>query len=292
MLNLIASVLKESRWKFSSARHNNLDAALRSSYHTTAAHVVDGDLPINFLFNFKGKSLPLVVFFHGAVDQSKTQIPHYVGASLAARLNFNSVHIADPSLNRSTELRSCWYLGTDSTDFQVSLANLISHIASSTMAPRTVLFGSSAGGFPCLALVSKLKNCTSVVNSPCTSLLEHPNKTLIESFESHCLQRREIAEFLQTRFLCANHNFEILDGNFLVYLMNIGDQHNIKSFATSFFSQFNIPFPDQTGDYFFPKGELIVRDWGRGHRYPPVDFLIEKIRAEGTRQFGITEEVL
>ena len=277
MLNLLASKIVPTKWKYKTIGHESFSDCMGEPFDQTGIRVIGQNLPLQFLYLHKKRGLPLLVWFHGAVDQEKTEIPHFVGVSLGARLNVNSLHIADPSMRVSPTLRSCWYVGTAGLDFQTQMVQLLSAIAKRTEAPRIVVFGSSGGGFPCLALAARLPNTVAIVNSPCTSLMEHPNPALVRNYEAHCLQGQAVESLRPERFICAKHDYRVLEGNTLTYLINQGDKHSIKHFAAPFVRQFGMDFPESVGDYGLPGGVMKVRDWGAGHKYPPVDFLMAEL---------------
>jgi hypothetical protein len=277
MLNVSGVRTALSRWKFKNFSLDSVERFANDYASRTGIYSIGAELPIHLIYSFKAKELPLLVWFHGAVDQSKTQLPHFVGTSLAAKLNCNSLHVADPTFHVSESLRACWYIGNEELNFQQVLAQLVHGLSVATQAPRTVLFGSSGGGYPCLAMSTLLENVVAVVNSPSTTLLNHPNAGLVANFSQHCFPQRELTDFTDTRVLCMMNGFKTKPTSRVVYIMNSGDTNNIRNFAGPFFAQFGLSFPNEPGDYPFPYGTLIVRDWGAGHKYPPVGFLIETL---------------
>jgi hypothetical protein len=267
-----------SRWKHPKFFLRSLEEFFETNARSSGIYEIHGTLPFHFLYVFKKPSLPLLVFFHGAVDQSKTKLPHFVGTSIAAKLNCNSLHVSDPTLYASQSLRSGWCLGTQDFNFPKILKRLITGLIEQSRATRTVVYGSSGGGFPCLMLATELDNVVAIVNSPCTSILSHPNPALVESFKSVCFPTMDLDEIAKVRRLCFIGDYTVRTGNHLLYLINVGDTYSIKSFTSPFLAQFRMTFPEGTGDYSIPGGTLAVRDWGRGHKHPDPIILIDALR--------------
>lgn len=128
-------------------------------------HPLDGDefsltigdsavsVPVKVLsFPKDTKGLNVVLFFHGAVDQEKREIPVFYGDQTAKRHPANTfvLSISDPSLRLDKRIFSAFYAG----DFEVPTRQIIASLSSClrTVFPnnRFIFVGASTGAHPAL----------------------------------------------------------------------------------------------------------------------------------------------
>ena len=265
--------------KFDKNVYNDIvDYLEENTYKTGINTIWFNGVPLDFIFQFNAIKKPLFVFFHGAVDQSKTIIPHFVGLSYKRLIEANLLHIADSSLIHERSLRTGWYLGCSRIQLLEVIKNIVQHLSKFFETERIIFFGSSGGGFPSLCLSQMIPGSLSIVNSPATTVKKHPHRaTRVSQYlkvafsaqndeeEDHILNTL-LKSDLQEGF---NHNV----GN-VIYLLNKNDHGNIKFHSLPFFKQFSEKIcltensVQRIGSIF-----LVTGDWGRGHRYPPPRIL-------------------
>ncbi len=283
--------------KFQKHEYMSLSAYLRSKKRKTELSTIWlDDIPLDIIFQYDAPGKPLLVFFHGAVDQEKTIIPHYVGLSYKRSIAANLLHIADPSLIYERKIRSGWYLGSKDIQLQEVLIELINNISENTQAGRVVLFGSSGGGYPSLSLVGHIENSIAVVNSPATSVLNNPRRSTFVRYylegafgaltaeDEEYILKEKIRSDLQEGFN--------VDAGSVVYMLNINDKHSIKHHAKPFFDQFsqNIDFKKKQVRR-IENIYLIMDDWGEGHRYPPASLLLKVLRMATNTELDFKSEL-
>lgn len=119
-------------------------------------------------------SRPLAVHFYGAQRiPRKTTGPTFSGMRLSSELNASFVIFHDPTLSLSTEIGLGWYEGFEGFAASPLIQQVILHLARSYSAPRTVLWGGSAGGYAALRNVGNLPNAAALVWNPQTSILRY-----------------------------------------------------------------------------------------------------------------------
>lgn len=265
--------------KFAQRNYNSFDEYLaKTNYDTELSTVWFNGTPLDFLFQFNSFSKPLLVFFHGAVDQEKTVVPHFVGTSYKNILPANLLHIADSSLVYDKSIRAGWYLGCRNIPLQQVIKEIVLSIAKYIGSSKIIFFGSSGGGFPALYLSQVVPGSLAIVNSPATSILHHPHRSsrvsqyLKFSFgtESFRDEERVLREVVISDL---REGFEVNKGSVL-YLLNINDSGNITSHSEPFMRQFSSKMvlterkTQRIGNMC-----VLTDDWGAGHRYPPAPLL-------------------
>jgi hypothetical protein len=261
--------------RYPNSKYSSLESFLE--IFSTESQLISIDFSgklLDLLYIFKGKEKPLLVFFGGALDQSKTLIPHFTGTSYASMLDCNVLSIADSSLYYDEKLRSCFYLGCKSINLQLVLPEIIDHIRKKILAPKVVLYGSSGGGFAVLAMSQLIHNVHCIVNCPATSVSLHPNKKMVEDyfrFVWGAITEKHIEEVSnKIRYLDFRKYFNTKFNNIYIFI-NKGDHGNIEKHFIPF-ADFD---PRKTTDNIFVKDRVlfIMDDWGSKHMHPPARLL-------------------
>src|SRR5699024_3360059 len=137
---------------------------IRVGYHNGSAVFLD-------LFVRLRPSRPLAVHFYGAQRiPRKTTEPTFSGLRISSELNASFVIFHDPTLSLTTEIGLGWYEGFEGFAAAPLIQRVIGHLAQSYEAPRTVLWGGSAGGYAALRNVGSLPNAAALVWNPQTSI--------------------------------------------------------------------------------------------------------------------------
>lgn len=254
------------------------DYLIKNIYKTEVSTIWFDEIPLDIIFQYDSLTKPLFVFFHGAVDQAKTVTPHFVGLSYRGVISANLLHIADSSLIYDEKIRAGWYLGCKTIPLQKVMLEVVSRLANYLETTKVIFFGSSGGGFPSLYLSQMISSSIAIVNSPATSILNHPHRstrvsqylkaafgTMSSEDEEHVLKEQTKSDF---------HNGFDLNAGKVLYLLNINDKGNIQFHTSPFFKQFATEVClskkqiQHIGNIY-----LVTNDWGPGHRYPPARFL-------------------
>lgn len=228
----------------------------------------------------KKRSKKLYVFFHGAVNQDKTVLPHFVGVGFRKYLDGSTLHFADETLLASKTIRSGFYMGIQS-DLAEEIKGVITDIYNRGGYSQVIVFGSSAGGFIALKLAELLQGCSVVVNSPATSVANHSNKKIRDEFFSSVVRLSGLDEcsYFEARRSCLFENFCPLGS--VRIIVSVGDELNNRRHLVPFLKQFGRSEGDIVlcSDLRINENlTLTVRDFGQGHKYPPVPFLIDVLR--------------
>jgi hypothetical protein len=115
------------------------------------------------------KGTPLVVCFHGALDQAKRKVPAFEGRFLlmnGVAGEATIISIADPSMMRQRELRASWFAGDEETDTPAAIGALVSELVRSLEPVRLVFVGGSTGAHPALVQSFKVPGSVAVVENP------------------------------------------------------------------------------------------------------------------------------
>lgn len=264
--------------KFPAEQYKSIDAFLnRKKCETELATIWFNKSPLDILFQFNDVNKPLFVFFHGAVDQEKTIIPHFVGLSYKRMLPANLLHVAEPSLVYNTAIRSAWFLGSSDIDLPNILKDIVTDYSERLGNSKIIFFGSSGGGYPALYMSQLMKNSLSIVNSPATSISNHPRrKTLVSNYLKYAFdaltegEENQVIE--QLKFADLQHGFD--NNGKVLYMININDRNNITHHAEPFFEQFENKIDLSKKQVTQINNiHLCMDDWGPGHRYPPASLL-------------------
>lgn len=265
------------RWNAPKSSYASLGDFLINPRLSSGLHSVMLDnYPLDMLLSARFPGRRLVVFFHGAFNQSKSTLPNFVGTSLGAQAQANTLSISDPSLYASKNLRLGWFAGCN---LQHVLPLVIQKVIESIGAAEPIFFGSSGGGFPALLHAMDFKESLSIVNSATTTISRHPERsTLVADFLRHSLgaesdedERRALSGL---RSADIPTSFDYTHSSRVIFFQNIGD----KSFLRHHF----LPFVHGAGieaNYVSPMVSnssnvaVVQAYWHDGHAYPPRGLL-------------------
>lgn len=115
------------------------------------------------------RGTPLVVCFHGAIDQTKRRVPAFEGRFLllnGLRGEANIVSIADPSLALHRELKAAWFAGNGVADTPAAIAALVAELVRGLEPGRLVFVGGSTGAHAALVQSFRVPGSVAVVENP------------------------------------------------------------------------------------------------------------------------------
>jgi len=116
----------------------------------------DGERPLRVkllaLARGSSRNAPLIIAFHGFVDQRKRSLPVFEGEHIARDLldAATIVAISDSTLESSPTLKVGWYLGTRDFDLPARIATFLDALAETLTPSRMVFFGGSTGAHAAL----------------------------------------------------------------------------------------------------------------------------------------------
>jgi hypothetical protein len=131
---------------------------------------------------------PLVICFHGAIDQSKRRTPAFDGRFLLLNgLSGNTtvISIADPSLALHRELKAAWYAGNEVSDTPRSVRGLVEQMAQKLNPSRLVFVGGSTGAHAALVQSFYAPNSIVVVENPILHISNY-NPRHIAEYRKFC----------------------------------------------------------------------------------------------------------
>ncbi|WP_152345671.1 DUF6270 domain-containing protein [Brevibacterium sp. CFH 10365] len=113
----------------------------------------------------------LTVHFYGAqTRRGGSDAPIFRSLRTSASLNASFVLVHDPSLDLDDELGIAWYEGYSGFAAATVIRAALSHLSTIAAAPRTVLWGGSAGGYAALRHVGSIPDAVAFVWNPQTSI--------------------------------------------------------------------------------------------------------------------------
>jgi hypothetical protein len=131
---------------------------------------------------------PLVICFHGAIDQSKRRTPAFDGRFLLLNglsSDTTVVSIADPSLTLHRELKAAWYAGNEVADTPQAVRGLVGQMAQKLRSSRIVFVGGSTGAHAALVQSFHCPNSIVVVENPILHISNY-NPRHIAEYRKFC----------------------------------------------------------------------------------------------------------
>lgn len=187
-------------------------------------------LPVMILERHRSgpRQTPLVVCFHGAIDQAKRRVPAFEGRFLlmhGLRGEANVVSIADPSLGLHRDLKAAWYAGNEVTDTPGAIAALVAELVLKLEPNRLVFVGGSTGAHAALMQSYRVPGSVAVVENPILHISGY-NPRHISEYRKYCWSRLARAAALPAS---VNDNVATLyargHGNTVLLLNNTRDPH-------------------------------------------------------------------
>ncbi|WP_187646906.1 hypothetical protein [Nitrosophilus labii] len=212
-----------------------------------------------------------IFFFHASIERKGKKLPFFMGNRVLSDKKVNRVFISDPSLLMSKDLSLAWYAGLyRETRVQQVLKDTIKVILKYLNSKRNVFFGPSNGGFAALYFSWFFPNSLAFVMNPQTRIADFTFQT-VKKFSKECLsistdnifdQVTLHKEIMKRTDGDVRVLYEKKVDNIIVYLQNRTDHHvelQMKPFLKSIKQQ--------------SKVNLILGDWGEGHKAPPIDVI-------------------
>lgn len=117
---------------------------------------------------------PMTVHFYGAQQIPRKDTDPIFGALPTSRaLGSSYVLIHDPTLSLSVDIGLAWYEGYQGFAAAPTIRATLRHLAEISHAPRTVLWGGSAGGYAVLRHVGYIPNAVGFVWNPQTAITRY-----------------------------------------------------------------------------------------------------------------------
>lgn len=144
-------------------------------------------LRYDFAFAKKPKAKRLFVLFSGAASRDKVNPPVFQRWKWADRFPGHVLYVSDPALYEHERLGLAWYVGVGSKDPLPFIAQTVHELAAylKIKPKRTVMYGSSGGGFAALRMQDFLDGVTSVAINPQVTLRKY-NKGLVNHYLTLC----------------------------------------------------------------------------------------------------------
>jgi len=220
----------------------------------------NGDSQFDLLFegiqlNFKVRKesgiLPLVIYFHGAIDRNKRKTPVF-----QPFLNITGCHqlsIYDPTLDIDASLRAGWYIGFNNKNIQKILTEFFKEIKRIINYSTLVFVGSSVGGFAALFFGSQFKDSYVLTFNPQTDITKYyPGH--YKEFLSAAFPKKDESCILKNTFSLIDLYKDKCETN-IYYYQSKGDDFHIKNHFLPFlqilprelFLRSNFFFSDEDG---------------------------------------------
>ncbi|WP_207022032.1 hypothetical protein [Phycicoccus sp. DTK01] len=260
-----------TRWRRPEHVYGDLaDIEARRGEHVVSVRAGDGPR-LDAMVDFVGSDVTFVSF-HAAVARDGLTIPHFTGASLAAR-QANRILVSDPCLAEGVLL--AWFAGSTSVS-QQRIHEFIRRLVELSGARHTVFFGGSGGGYASLDIAPTHPGSVAVVANPQTSVLRFYPRWW-QPYAAQCWgatgSEDDMAEVLRrhTRDMVEVYGDDRPDVD-VVYLQNRADEHHVENHLG--------PFREAVGDR---RLRLVEGDWGPGHARPPRDLIADVLSDVFTR---------
>lgn len=213
-------------------------AALPAGEHELAFDI-DGFSVCAKLRREKG-TLPLVVMFHGAVDQKFRTPPVFVGFIPSLFGKAHQIAIADPSIRAGSPVRLAWYAGEDGFPSQDIVADLISGVAAALGASRRVYFGTSGGGFAALYFSHRDAGSFVIAGNPQVKIENYTSSSVITRYRLSCWPKLAKNDGIN-QVTCADLTALYGQGyaNTVIYVQTSGDRPHVENHMLPFLAAIN-----------------------------------------------------
>lgn len=228
--------------------------------------------------------LPLAVHFYGAQNfPRKSTEPTFAGIGLSSELNASFILFHDPSLSLTTDIGLGWYEGFEGLAAAPVIRQVIRHVARSYAAPRTVLWGGSAGGYAALRNVGNIPNAAALVWNPQTAIPRYQKKP-VRRYAEVAFGTDKIEQGASATKGIQLDLTQLPSPNWstspIVYLQEADDRHVRRHLAYLLnYYQPKIAAEVSLRDTMFGLVEeqfyLHLSHWDPGHRRPPKPAIVE-----------------
>lgn len=221
-----------------------------------------------------------------AAKRDGTTAPIFTGVGLSKQIESSSILVSDPSVHSDPALTLGWYAGNKNCKLQFDLPRYINHILYAINAVRTILFGSSGGGFATLFYATRITNAIALAVNPQTNIARF-HAHLVWDYMKSCFNVKKSKEPLDS-VLCKNGvQYSLIPFykrlGFLpkiVYLQNRSDWHYDEHLML-FLESLGVSLQKEQQDvelYYDSLYTIIGRTWGEGHVPPPKHLIVGLIR--------------
>ncbi|MDH2997998.1 hypothetical protein A1D22_08900 [Pasteurellaceae bacterium LFhippo2] len=252
------------------------------------------DMTLSSYLFIKENTDKLFVILNGALDRSRTGCLTYHRYSWHSLFDGSVLYIADPTLFKYESLSLSWYMGDKYTSIYPYLEKLVLNVAQNLniSSSKTIIYGSSGGGFSALQLASYLGNDTlAVCINPQTNILKYV-ETARDNFLAQCFS----ASIYDRSTLTNNHRFNAIKNikicnTKVLYVQNETDVFHVKNHFNPLIRELDIT--DWTKTFTVDKSnksriQVLWYVHESGHAAEPkeslpeilkaVDYMIEKVR--------------
>ncbi|PJX24123.1 hypothetical protein CAP48_11505 [Advenella sp. S44] len=221
-----------------------------------------------------------------AAKRDGTSDPIFTGVGLSKQIESSSILVSDPSVHADPALTLGWYAGNKNCELQLDLPRYINHILCALNAVRTILFGSSGGGFATLFYSTRITNAIALAVNPQTSIARF-HAHLVWDYMKSCFNVNKSKEPLDSVLSKYRVQYSLVPVferlGFMpkvVYLQNRSDWHYeehlmyfLKSIGVNIQSE-----PQNVELYSDSLYTIVGRTWGDGHVPPPKELIVDLIR--------------
>ncbi len=227
-------------------------------------HSIGLDLPLDLLYMPNG-SKTTVVSFHAAA-RPQSPLPIFAGGNVAADHGVNRIHISDPGLYCSDNVRIAWFAGALGLPLQTFLPSVLAHLIEHAGGERTVFWGPSAGGFAALYYSKFFPNSLAIPVNPQTILANfgYQNQR-IYTHAAFGAQTPDEHDSVLRENICSDLRIHYGGNlpNYVLYVQNLLDTHVELHME---------PFLESLGQTTRIRTHLGA-EWGVGHVAPTVEEL-------------------
>ncbi|WP_413161640.1 hypothetical protein [Aeromonas salmonicida] len=224
-------------------------------------------------------SLPLLVFFNGAVSNREEKIgPFFSGLSISNQLRLPSLSFSDPTVDHINELNLAWYAGSfiapDLREKIISIIDLFHTITKRNV----ILLGGSGGGFAALSIVDALVcPALAIVWNPQTSISLYDKEAVSRYLKLalNCSVDTDAYQYLsENNILHDLCHLRKKNNSRILYLQNLTDWH-LKSHAIPYANSQKYKITRNNGPW-ENNLSIYLGNFGTGHAAPDRE-TIDKI---------------
>lgn len=219
-----------------------------------------------------GSTDTLIVAFHGALVRKNVELPRFEWLGVLRNRPEHRLFISDTTLLDSDFLTLAWYIGNEYDDLTAKITRFVNHVAKQLAVARTVLLGSSGGGYAALAIAPSIENSNALAFSPQTEVWKfskgHTRNLLASSFPEHSSEE-ELSRHQPHRFSLMARYQDLQKPSRFLYVQNSGDTEHVDTHYTPFAASRGATGPNgRTADGY---GRFVSFHYGEGHVPPPRD---------------------
>lgn len=257
--------------RYADLPHNEfagIESFIESGITAGVLSITFNKAPIDFLAEYRGSATTLVAF-HSALTSRQKTVPVFSARATAAEAGVNLIAIADPSVALGVDL--AWYIGNRGQGhIRPAITRIVQHLLDAFGSERTILFGSSGGGYAAAYYAPDFPGSVALILNPRLDLSARPRAAMAEYLRVCHKTRTAVspttirANFVPERV--SDTYGETMDHHVAI-LQNEGDRlyltHQVLPFLKAL---------EGTGKVFARYGS-----WGEGHRPVPKEVVHEVV---------------